>query len=171
MAWDAIDGAISTEIIDTTPTNFKLPSDTSPGLLATKEDVIAAISKDHSRTHLIDVRTAREYSGKITKKGAAKGGRIPKSIHIDWVETIDHEGTKKFRTHAELEKIYENIGASISDTIIVYCHTGGRAAHTTFVLTELLGFENVKNYDGSWTEWSRLDDLPFEKDSITIVKK
>ena len=171
MAWETIDGAISTETSATIQTDFKLPSNTSSEVLATKEDVIAAISKDHRRTHLIDVRTTEEYSGKITKDGAAKGGRIPKSIHIDWVEAIDYEGTKKFRTHAELDKIYEQIGASKSDTIILYCHSGVRAAHTTFVLTELLGFENVKNYDGSWTEWSRSDDLPFEKDSITIVNK
>jgi thiosulfate/3-mercaptopyruvate sulfurtransferase len=167
-AWEASDGPISTKTIASgTTTDFKLPSDINRDILAMKEDVISAISKKEHKTHLVDVRTAEEYSGKIIKEGAIKAGRIPNSLHIDWAETIDYEGTKKFRTYSELKKIYEKAGLSKSDSIIVYCHTGGRAAHTTFVLTELLGYENVKNYDGSWTEWSRFEDLPFENDSIT----
>ncbi len=68
-----------------------------------------------------------------------------------------------------MEKSYKKVQVSKSDSIMVNCHAGGRAANTTFMLTELLGYENVKNYDGFWTEWSRFEALPFEKDSITII--
>ncbi len=63
------------------------------------------------------------------------------------------------------------MNTSKHDLVITYCHSGVRSAHTTFVLTELLGYKNVKNYDGSWVEWSYFDDLPFKQDSITIIKK
>lgn len=171
LAWEAIEGAIGTEAVSLKPTKFVFSSDTPFQLLANKEQVLAAISSDRHRAIIVDARTADEYSGKKIKEGAAKAGRIPKSIHIDWEEAIDNEGTKKFKPFPELKKIYDKMGASKSDPIIVYCHTGGRSSHTTFVLTQLLGYENVSNYDGSWTEWSQFDNLPFEKDSITIVNK
>jgi len=119
---------------------------------------------------LVDARSAEEYEGQLQKAGAKKAGRIPKSIHIDWSEAVDYGNTYTFKPISELEKIYGSIGASKEDTIIVYCHSGVRSSHTSFVLTQLLDYKNVLNYDGSWIEWSYYDHLPFENDFITLTK-
>ena len=108
---------------------------------------------------------------KDKKKGAAKGGRIPKSVHIDWAEAFNYSGDKRIKPVEELKIIYNKLNIKKNDPIIVYCHSGVRSAHTTFVLTQLLGYKNVKNYDGSWTEWSYFNDLPFKKDSVIKIKK
>ena len=107
--------------------------------------------------------------GKQQKTGAAKAGRIPNSVCIDWSLAIHYNDDKKIKSIEELEQVYSVLGISKSDPIIVYCHSGVRSAHTTFILTQLLGYKNVKNYDGSWTEWSHFNDLPTEQDSITTL--
>ena len=112
---------------------------------------------------LIDTRTTDEYSGEKLKKGAQKAGRIPSAFHIDWAEAIHFSGDKRFKSMQELENIYGHIIPSTEAPCILYCHTGMRSAHTTFVLTQLLGYSNVKNYDGSWTEWSHFNNLPLQK--------
>lgn len=163
-AWIDAGGNVSRETITMAPSEFSLPTNGSMGLWIGKDELLEIISSG-KKAIVLDARSEDEFSGKIQKKGAAKGGRISKSIHIDWSEAIDYEGTKKLRSLAELEKIYKKMGASKTDLIIPYCHSGARSALTTFVLSELLGYKNVKNYDGSWTEWSYFDDLPYEKDS------
>lgn len=170
-AWTAIGGDLSTETKSTTPSAFTIPSQYPSTLLIGKEELHDMIVSKREELVVVDTRTVDEYSGKRKKGGAAKAGRIPNSIHIDWAEAIDYEGSKKFKTLPELQKIYDRMEAAVDDPIIVYCHTGVRSSHTTFVLTELLGYTNVRNYDGSWTEWSHFDNLPFEKDSITVVNK
>jgi thiosulfate/3-mercaptopyruvate sulfurtransferase len=130
-----------------------------------KEQVFLAMLANKT---IIDTRTENEFSGKTQKKGAFKAGRIPNSKLIDWTRAIDYHGSKKIKSKEELEKIYNTLGVAKNDTIIVYCHSGVRSAHTSFILTQVLGYKNVFNYDGSWTEWSYFDDYPFEKDSITI---
>lgn len=170
-AWEELDGPTSIETKRLAEKAFRFPSNSSNNLLASKDELTEMISSNEDRIVIVDARTTDEYSGKKMKEGAAKAGRIPNSIHIDWAEAIEYKGTKKFKPFTELEKLYAKMGASKGDPIIVYCHTGARSAHTTFVLTELLGYENVKNYDGSWTEWSQFEELPFEKDSITTVNK
>ena len=109
-----------------------------------------------------------EYMGKVQKSGAQKAGRLPGSIHIEWSEAID--STNKFKTAEELMNVYSAHDIDPSDTIVVYCHSGSRSAHAALVLEALLNFKSVKNYDGSWTEWSHYDDLPIESDSLTFVK-
>lgn len=120
---------------------------------------------------IVDTRNPDEFSGKRQKKGAYRAGRIPSSISIDWKNAIYYKSDKRIKPVKELEKIYLDQLPSKKTPIIVYCHTGVRSAHTIFVLTQLLGYENVKNYDGSWSEWSYFNDLPFEKDSITTILK
>ncbi len=117
---------------------------------------------------LIDCRTQDEYSGYRQKKGALKAGRIPKSIWIDWASSVDYSSTNSFLPIETLEEIYGKVLPNKKEPIVVYCHTGVRSSHTTFVLTQLLGYENVRNYDGSWTEWSHYD-LAYEKDVETEI--
>ncbi len=148
-----------------TPTKFQLPTTTSTVLYSTKEEVLEMVTK--KTAFILDTRTADEFSGKKQKKGAFKGGRIPNSTRLDWVNAIHYNGDKKFKSIAKLENIYKKLNVQKTDTILVYCHSGVRSAHTTFVLTQLLKYKNVKNYDGSWTEWSYFNNLPFIKDSLT----
>jgi len=102
-------------------------------------------------------------------QGAERSGRIPQSHHIDWMGAIDKTNAHKFKSIDELKYIYAPLIAVKDTPVITYCHTGVRSAHTTFVLTQLLGYTNVKNYDGSWSEWSYYENLPIEKDSISTV--
>lgn len=161
--WKSNKGQVSSEIPMVNKTVFKLTKNPKMHYYALKEEVIKAIENS---TVIIDTRTADEFFGKKLKKGATKAGRIAKSIHIDWVEAINYNGDKGFKSIEDLENIYSKLNKN--DSIILYCHSGVRSAHTTFVLTQLLGFKNVKNYDGSWAEWSYFKDLPFESDSITL---
>jgi thiosulfate/3-mercaptopyruvate sulfurtransferase len=135
-----------------------------------KEDLLKLITSEFSNFVLLDARSADEFSGNALKAGAKKAGRIPGSIHIDWAEAIDYDGSHTFKPREELERIYAKLGADREDTIVVYCHSGVRSSHTTFVLTELLDYKHVLNYDGSWIEWSYDDGLPIETDSMAYIK-
>ncbi|GLI55140.1 sulfurtransferase [Propionigenium maris DSM 9537] len=137
---------------------FKFKGKEDYSKLAVLEDVKSAV--DTKKTPIIDTRSVAEHEGTTTKKGAFRPGRIPSEIFIPWETAVNYEGDKTFKSVEELAKIYgefEDRGA------IAYCQSGVRSAHTTFVLTQLLGYDNVKNYDGSWIEWSYNKDLPADK--------
>jgi thiosulfate/3-mercaptopyruvate sulfurtransferase len=170
ISWKKARGSINNRTVSITPSTFTLPKNNTFELYIRKEEVIKAINSN-KQVVILDTRNIDEFSGKRQKHEAFKAGRIPKSILIDWVEAIDHQGTHKFKSYDDLKMIYSRMRASKTDTIITYCHSGVRSAHTAFILTELLGYKNVKNYDGSWIEWSYFDALPFEQDSITTIKK
>ncbi len=117
---------------------------------------------------LIDVRSPDEFSGKLLhmenypQEGALRGGHIPGAKNVPWASAANEDGT--FKSAAELKTIYESeIGLTSSDDVIAYCRIGERSSHTWFVLTYLLGYSNVRNYDGSWTEWGNLVRAPIEK--------
>ncbi len=167
-AWIAAGGGVTTKVAVRKASKFRLPEKPSFRYLIDRYDM-QKIMTGSGLERIIDTRTGDEYSGKRQKAGASFGGRIPGSQHIDWTEAIDYEGTLKFKSKVELEKIYGTLKISQDDPIIAYCHTGVRSALTTFVLTQLLDYKNVKNYDGSWTEWSFYKDQPFEKDSVTTI--
>ncbi|MEH6536491.1 MAG: rhodanese-like domain-containing protein [Psychroserpens sp.] len=165
--WKSNKGLVTTKIPEVNPTIFKLTETPMMQYYVSKEQVSKALN---SNVVFIDTRTTDEFSGKQQKKGAKKAGRLPNSIHIDWAKAINHSGDQRMKSLEELEIIYSKLNIKKKDSIILYCHSGVRSAHTTFVLTQLLGYKNVKNYDGSWTEWSYFNDLPFESDSITLNK-
>lgn len=134
-------------------------------IIASLQDVEDGTKKE--AVVILDTRTDDEYSGKRKKKGATRAGKIPNSIHVDWVKSVNFEGNMKFKSTKELKNLFAQNGVTDDKAIIVYCHSGVRSAHTTFVLTELLDYKNVRNYDGSWTEWSFFEHLPIEIDSLT----
>jgi len=117
---------------------------------------------------LVDVRSPGEYSGELLhmadypQEGALRGGHIPGAKNIPWARAMAQDGT--FKSAAELRAIYEQEqGLSSDQNIVAYCRIGERSSHTWFVLTYLLGYPNVRNYDGSWTEWGNLVGAPIEK--------
>jgi thiosulfate/3-mercaptopyruvate sulfurtransferase len=117
---------------------------------------------------LIDVRSPREYTGELLhmenypQEGALRGGHIPGARNVPWSNAVNEDGT--FKSIPELKELYEkNAGLKPNDQIIAYCRIGERSAHTWFVLTYLLGYKNVRNYDGSWTEWGNMVRAPIEK--------
>ena len=165
--WKSNNGQVTTQIPKVNTAVFKLTKHPKMQYYVSKEQVSDALN---SNVVILDTRTSEEFSGKRQKKGATKAGRIPNSIHIDWAETINYNGNKHLKSLKELEIIYSKLNIKKNDSIIVYCHSGVRSAHTTFVLTQLLGYKHVKNYDGSWTEWSYFNDLPIKGESITLIK-
>ena len=165
--WKSNNGQVTTQIPKVNTAVFKLTKHPKMLYYVSKEQVSDALN---SNVVILDTRTSDEFSGKRQKKGATKAGRIPNSIHVDWAETINYNGNKYLKSLKELETIYSKLNIKKNDSIIVYCHSGVRSAHTAFVLTQLLGYKHVKNYDGSWTEWSYFNDLPIKKDSITLIK-
>lgn len=168
QAWNEIGGKTSIKIPEVIPTKLQLSKSIKKELYVAMEDMSNLLSETNGVV-LLDTRTTNEYSGKRLKKGAKRSGRIPKSHHIDWMNAIDEKNMQKFKSVEELQKIYVPLLSSKDIPVIAYCHTGVRSAHTTFVLTELLGYTNVRNYDGSWSEWSYFEHLPIEKDSVTTV--
>ena len=121
-----------------------------------------------SNLPLVDVRSPKEYSGELLhmhnypQEGATRGGHIPNAVNIPWSQaTNESDGT--FKSAAELSELYAARGVTPDKEIIAYCRIGERSSHTWFVLTYLLGYPKVKNYDGSWTEWGNLVNAPIEK--------
>jgi thiosulfate/3-mercaptopyruvate sulfurtransferase len=132
-------------------------------LRAFKEDVL-----EHLGNPLIDVRSPEEYSGERThmpaypEEGALRGGHIPSAQSVPWAKAVAEDGT--FKRVDELNGIYrDGAGLKDGDDVIAYCRIGERSSHTWFVLQHLLGFENVRNYDGSWTEWGSAVRVPIVK--------
>ncbi len=116
---------------------------------------------------LVDVRSPQEYSGDLIappgyeQEGAQRGGHIPTAKSIPWASAVRDDGT--FKSADELKELYGGKGVTPDKAVTAYCRIGERSAHTWFVLRELLGYEDVRNYDGSWTEWGNLVDVPIEK--------
>jgi len=158
--WIADGGALTTEVTERVATSYPLIKRDDSSIRAFRDDVTA-----HLGNPLIDVRSAEEYSGERThmpnypQEGALRGGHIPGALSVPWAQAVDEDGTYKSRSG--LEDLYvTKAGLKPGDDVIAYCRIGERSSHSWFALKYLLGFESVRNYDGSWTEWGSLVRAP-----------
>lgn len=119
-----------------------------------------------AQLNLVDVRSPAEFSGEVIapagmSETAQRGGHIPDAVNIPWASAVNDDGT--FKSYDDLQKIYTGSGVQSEKETVAYCRIGERSSHTWFVLKYLLGYEKVRNYDGSWTEWGNLVGAPIEK--------
>ncbi len=156
------------------PTTTDVPSyprasykakDPDPSIRALRDYVVERVGK--ANVGLVDVRSPREFSGELLapeslpQEGSQRGGHIPGAKNIVWSQAVNEDGT--FKTADELAQLYQGQGITPDREIIAYCRIGERSSHTWFVLKYLLGYANVRNYDGSWTEWGSVIGVPIEK--------
>lgn len=146
-------------------TEYKVPKFHEEEIRAFREDVMKHIEEKKA---LVDVRSPQEYSGELLhmpdypQEGALRGGHIPGAKSVPWARAANEDGT--FKSYSDLQAIYEQeLNLNNEDDIVAYCRIGERSSHTWFVLKYLLGFDRVRNYDGSWTEWGNLVRAPIEK--------
>ncbi|MFO1448660.1 MAG: sulfurtransferase [Opitutaceae bacterium] len=164
--WKSEGRPLSREKVRPVPSVYPVP-------VRRHDDEIRAFFDDtlaHARARrpLIDVRSPGEYRGEIThmpeypQEGVLRGGHVPGARSVPWKMAVNDDGT--FKSAEELKRIYsENLGLKPTDDIIAYCRIGERSSHTWFVLTYLLGYSRVRNYDGSWTEWGNRVRAPIAK--------
>ncbi|VAW40806.1 Thiosulfate sulfurtransferase, rhodanese [hydrothermal vent metagenome] len=148
-------------------TSYKLRARTDYKIRAFRDQVLEHLKQDQP---LVDVRSPQEFSGELLhmpgspQEGALRGGHIRGAKSVPWSRAVAEDGT--FKTAVDLRGIYETEqGLSPDDNVIAYCRIGERSSHSWFVLTYLLGYDNVRNYDGSWTEWGNLVGVPIENPS------
>ncbi len=148
------------------PTRYSAPERSEQDIRAFRDEVMKHVQ---SHRPLVDVRSPQEYTGErlhmenYPNEGALRGGHIPGAVNVPWSQAVDPE-TGTFKSADSLRAIYEGQkGLKPSDDVIVYCRIGERSSHTWFVLTYLLGYGQVRNYDGSWTEWGNLVNVPIER--------
>jgi thiosulfate/3-mercaptopyruvate sulfurtransferase len=160
--WELDSRPLSSEPVSRPATQYQA-KDQDKDIRAFRDEVVDAIGQKN----LVDVRSPDEFTGKLVapahlpQEGAQRPGHIPTALNVPWSKAANEDGT--FKSDEELAKLYAEAGLDTSKDTIAYCRIGERSSHTWFVLRELLGHQNVKNYDGSWTEYGSLVGVPIEK--------
>jgi thiosulfate/3-mercaptopyruvate sulfurtransferase len=161
--WELEGRELVTDVPSFDATDFSVKAKVRRNLRALRDEVLKKVGK----TQFVDVRSPEEYRGELLapahlpQEQAQVGGHIPGAANVPWSRAANEDGT--FKSADELKKLYGNAGVTAENDVIAYCRIGERSAHTWFVLTELLGYANVENYDGSWTEYGSLVGVPVER--------
>jgi thiosulfate/3-mercaptopyruvate sulfurtransferase len=157
--WELDSRELTDDTVSRERTNYQA-KDPDLNIRAFRDEVVEAIGQKN----LVDVRSPDEYAGRLLapahlpQESAQRGGHVPTAANIPWSKAANDDGT--FRSDDELQKLYADAGVDFGKDTIAYCRIGERSAHTWFVLHELLDQQNVKNYDGSWTEYGSLVGVP-----------
>ncbi len=164
--WVAENKELSKKIPKPDPADYPVPAERDDATIRAFQAQTLAHCKGSKP--LVDVRSPGEFKGEVThmpeypQEGVLRGGHIPGARHCPWARAANEDGT--FKSAADLRAIYaDELGLGEDDDVIVYCRIGERSSHTWFVLTRLLGYSHVRNYDGSWTEWGNMVGNPIEK--------
>ena len=162
--WVDEERPLTKDVAERPKTDYKVAG-INESIRAFRDDVLTHLEGNNP---LIDVRSPKEFTGELThmeaypQEGCLRGGHVPTAKNVPWARAANEDGT--FKSADELVAIYKDeVGLKDGDDVIAYCRIGERSSHTWFVLTYLLGFQNVRNYDGSWTEWGNLVRAPIEK--------
>ena len=162
--WEAEGRPLSTDVPSYSAKAYAA-SEGDQSIRAYRDQVLARVNEGN--VALVDVRSPAEFSGELLapanlpQEGSQRGGHIPGAANIPWAQAVAEDGT--FKSADELRNLYGGNGIDGSRDTIAYCRIGERSSHTWFVLTQLLGLENVRNYDGSWTEWGSIVGAPIER--------
>jgi thiosulfate/3-mercaptopyruvate sulfurtransferase len=164
VKWVADNREVTTDIPSYAATEYHA-EEPNADIRIFRDQVLAALGKEGFT--LVDVRSPGEYSGELLapanlpQEGAQRGGHIPGAQNVPWASAVQEDGT--FKSAEALRNLYSSKGVTEDKNVVAYCRIGERSAHTWFVLTQLLGYDNVRNYDGSWTEWGSLIGAPIER--------
>jgi thiosulfate/3-mercaptopyruvate sulfurtransferase len=169
--WIAEGRPLSRDVPQYEPTQYNAPERNDSQIRAFRDQVMALLNSDRKSLQegkaLVDVRSNPEFTGEMLhmvnypQEGAQRGGHIPGARNIPWATAVREDGT--FKSVEDLQQIYGGQGVTPDKDVVAYCRIGERSSHTWFVLKYLLGYPNVRNYDGSWTEWGNLVGAPIEK--------
>jgi thiosulfate/3-mercaptopyruvate sulfurtransferase len=167
--WEAEGRPLSVKQANIKPGNISV-SEANPALRAYLSDVVSVAKQQNPTTKLIDIRSADEYNGKIfapagVQELSVRAGHVPGAVNVPWGQAVAEDGT--FKSADELRKIYAAVGVDGTSPIITYCRIGERSSHTWFALKKILGYD-VKNYDGSWTEYGNAVGVPVNNPSGTV---